>query len=937
MNIHKAFILLFFFSAVSLFAQHNITIDASLQTETKSLLIEQQIEFVNTSDDVLDEIYFNDWANSFSNKTTALGKRFSENYDNSFHFEKNRNRGNSNILSISSGAKKPLEWARGKGVDILRVRLDQPLAPGGRYTLNFKYTVKQPNDKFTRYGTSKKNNYRLRYWYISPAVYDGEWKAYSNKNLDDLYTRPSDFTISFHMPESYYLTSDFDIVSENKREGIKTIVLEGKDRISADLYLEQALSFETIETDKLAVLTNISDRKMSGTTQALIIDRITHFLDLNLGPYPFKKLTISEVDYRSNPVYGLNQLPNFISPFPNGFEYDMEELKTITRNYIQNTLQFHPREDYWLSQALQIYLMITYVNQFYPNTKMIGSLSDLWIIKWAHGAEIEFNDQYSMLYQNMARNNINQKLTTPRDSLIKFNNNIANPYYGGQGLKYLSAYIGKDALSKSIREFYAESNLKPVKTEDFQRKLKQNTSLPVDWFFKDYSDSETTIDFKINKVKKQGDSLEVQIKNLNKNSLPVSIYGLNKTNTVFKKWIGPLTDTISIRISATNIKNLALNYNGEMPEFNRRNNYKSLNGLLNKPIQFRLFQDVEDPRYNQLFFMPIFQYNLYDGIIVGMRLYNKTFLRKALDYSLEPQIGLRSKNIVGSAKISYTQNIRSSSLYAVRYGVSGNYFSYDRDLFYKRLTPFLTLAYRNSDLRSNQKQYLNIRNVNVQRDDDPANSNQEPNYSVFNIQYVYTNPNLINYFRASFDYQISSRFSKVFTNIEYRKFFNNNRQLNLRFFAGTFIYNNSRSGDDFFSFALDRPSDYLFDYSYYGRSETDGLFSQQYIVADGGFKSQLAPAFSNTWMTTLNASTNIWRWIQAYADVGLVNNKEIGTKFVYDSGIRINLVADYFELYFPMYSNLGFEPNLPNYDERIRFLVTLSTSTLFRLFTRTWY
>jgi hypothetical protein len=923
--------------AGSLFAQHNIIIDATLQTDTRSLVIEQQVEFVNTSNDVLNEIYFNDWANSFSSKNTELGKRFSDNYNSSFHFEKDRNRGKSDILSVTSEAEIPLEWIRGEAVDILKVKLNKPLPPGESYTLIFNYTVKQPNDKFTRYGISKTNDYKLRYWYLSPAVYDGEWLAYSNKNLDDLYTLPSDFKISIHIPENYHLISDLNKVFEGAYEGVKTTILEGKNRISADLYLEQFLSFETIETDKVDIVTNSVDSKIRGSIRALIIDRITHFLDYNLGTYPFNKLVISEADYRSNPVYGLNQLPDFISPFPDGFEYDMEEFKTITRNYIQNTLQLHPRNDYWLAQALQIHLMISYVNKFYPNMKMIGSLSDFWVVRWAHIADLEFNDQYSMLYLNMARNNINQKLTTPRDSLMRFNNNIANPYYGGQGMTYLSEYIGKEALSKSIRQFYSENRLKPVQSNDFKRNLKQNTTLPVDWFFEDYSNSETTIDYKINKVKKRGDSLEVQIKNLRNNSLPVSLYGINKTDIIFKKWINPVADTTSVMVSSANIKSLALNYNGEIPEYNRRNNYKSLKGLLNKPIQLRLFQDIEDPRYNQIFFMPIFQYNLYDGVSVGMRLYNKTVLRKALVYSLEPQIGLRSKNIVGSAKISYMQNIQSSNLYAIQYGASGNYFSYDRDLFYKRFTPFLTFAFRNPDLRNNEKQYINIRNVNVQRDDDPNDIYQEPDYSVFNIQYVYTNPNLINYFKGTFDYQISSKFSKIFANIEYRKLFNNNRQLNLRLFAGTFIYNDSRSNDNFFSFALDRPTDYLFDYGYYGRSEEQGLFSQQYIVAEGGFKSQLEPAFSNTWMATINASTNIWRWIQVYGDVGLVNNKTNGTKAVYDAGIRINLVADYFELYFPMYSNLGFEPNLPNYDEKIRFIVTLSPKTLLKLFTRKWY
>jgi hypothetical protein len=45
---------------------------------------------------------------------------------------------------------------------------------------------------------------------------------------------------------------------------------------------------------------------------------------------------------------------------------------------------------------------------------------------------------------------------------------------------------------------------------------------------------------------------------------------------------------------------------------------------------------------------------------------------------------------------------------------------------------------------------------------------------------------------------------------------------------------------NYYSFALDRPTDYLFDYNYYGRSENTGFFcQQQLIIAEGGFKSKL--------------------------------------------------------------------------------------------------
>ncbi len=141
----------------------------------------------------------------------------------------------------------------------------------------------------------------------------------------------------------------------------------------------------------------------------------------------------------------------------------------------------------------------------------------------------------------------------------------------------------------------------------------------------------------------------------------------------------------------------------------------------------------------------------------------------------------------------------------------------------------------------------------------------------------------------------------------------------------------------FSALRLDCPNDYLFDYNYYGRSEDFGLFSQQLIIAEGGFKSQLEPAYANSWMATVNASTNIWKWIYAYGDAGLVHNKARGTNAVFDTGVRLSLVADYFELYFPIYSSIGFEPNLPHYDEKVRFIVTLSPKTLLSLFTRRWY
>lgn len=923
----------------SLKAQHAIEVNATLNPEDHTIRINQNITFVNTSEKRLNEFYFNDWANSFSSKTTPLANRFSENFKSAFHFEKNEERGRTDIDLITDENGAPLSWRRGDEVDILLIKLPTPLAPGASRTFHLNYTVKLPEAKFTRFGVTKDDEYRLKYWLITPAVYDGEWKAYSHKNTDDYFQLPTDYSVQFTFPNNYALFTDLNAIDEQSIQNKKQVHLEGKSRMQTPIYLEKVPSFRSVLTDQVEVVTNLTDKKVTPAGRALLVDRVTHFLSEKLGPYPHDKILISDSDYRTSPVYGLNQLPDFISPFPQGFELDMELLKTTTRKYISTVLPINPREDHWLIGALQIYLMIEYVDAYYPEMKIMGSVSDFWIIKWSHASDVEFNDQYPFLYMNMARINLNQSLVTTKDSLVKFNKNIASDYYAGEGFQYLGDYIGRPEMGKIIRDFYSEYTLKKTSPAEFKKIVKQNTQLPVDWFFEDYVGKRTTIDFKIKKVREVGDSLEVTVINRRDNTMPVDLYGLTKENeVVFKKWLDPVDKITQLMVPKENVRKLALNHEGLIPEFNRRNNYKSLKGILNKPLQFRLLQDVEDPEYNQLFFMPEVQYNLYDGLIMGVKVNTKTFLPKRLSYKLIPQYGFRSQTIIGKGSISYTSLEDNGSHYSTRYGLSGNTFSYNEGLFYRRLSPFVVFAFRdNSDLRKNKRQFINVRNVNIFRDEDPNDPDQDPNYSVFNAKYVYSDKNLINYYRGVFGVEISGQFSKLSAQFEYRKLFNSNRQLNLRFYAGTFISNNSEEDSDFFSFALDRPTDYLFDYNYYGRSEDTGLFSQQLIIAEGGFKSQLEPAFANQYIATLNGSTNIWKWIYAYGDIGVVKNKGQAPKGVWDSGIRASLVADYFEIYFPLYSSLGWEPGLPNYDQKIRFIVTLDIRTLLGLFTREWY
>lgn len=933
-----------YLSLVSVFSQNTITIDAYIDVDTKQIKVKQEITYKNNTSDTLQAIYLNDWNNSYSTKTSPLAIRFAEEFDSKFHFAKNEERGYTTVTSILNNSGITLEYTRLKNhPDVIKVNLAKPLQAGESYSISLNYILQIPFDKFTRYGYTDLNDFKLRYWYILPAVYNGEWHYFSNKDLDDPFIPKSNITMTFNHPRNYVPSSELDFVELQQEDERQIITYSGKDRVDTKFNLTKLPVYKAVKTDNFTILSNIDSEDLPSLDKAMVNDKVAKFIEEHLGEYPHEKMFLTQVEYKRDPIYGLNLLPDFIRPYPDSFQYELKLLKTALNNYLKNTLLLNPRKEQWLLDGLQTYFLIKYVDTYYPDMKILGKFSKIWGIRSFYAAKLDFNDQYNFLYQNMARTNLDQPLEMQKDSLLKFNKNIANKYKAGIGLKYLDDYLNGDIVESTIKKYIDNYTLKETSTTDFETLIRAATTKDVNWFFGDYLKTRKKNDFKIRKLKKTEDSISFTIKNKRNSNMPVSLFKLKGDSVISKTWITDIRGEKRITLPRDSADKLVLNYDKIIPEHNLRNNWKSLKGFFfnNKPLQLRLFKDVQDPNYNQIFFMPLVEYkNIYDGLSLGMKVYNRAVLRKPFDYRIQPRYATRSRSLTGSATFSYNKYIENKDLYRIIYGIGGKYASYAEDLFFRVITPSVSLYFRDdNDFRSNKNTILNFRYLDISRDSDINNisDNTDPDYQVFNIRFIDSDRELIRVKQFTTDFQLARNFGKLSLNYTYRKLFQNNRQLDIRFFAGTFLYNKTDSTNDFFSYALDRPTDYLFDYNYLGRSEDSGLFSQQLIIAEGGFKSQLETPFANQWMATTNVSTSIWQYIQAYGDFGFVKSKGSNPNFVYDSGIRLNLVQDYFEIYFPVYSNLGWEIAQPNYDQKIRFMFTVDPQTLLGLFRRKWY
>ncbi|MHC0446300.1 aminopeptidase [Flavobacterium sp. 3-218] len=914
--------------------------EVAVNLELKTLNIKQDITYHNTTNDTLVSIVLNDWNNAFADKNTPLAKRFSDEFYRGFHLAKAADRGKTTIIGLTETNFSALEWERSaQDPDYIIVKLNRKLLPNEKIDLHLNYIAKIPNDKFTHFGFDQNGGMALKNWFISPARFEnGLFVKYNNYNLDDIANAVSDYEVEIKIPNEYSITTDLNSVSKDiTNQNYSVYSFSGKNRTDFSLYIEKQNGFRTYDNGSLLVETNLKNKKIDEIQKAIIINRVVSYAEKFIGKYPHEKITVSQADYDRNPFYGLNQLPSFISPFEDDFMFEIQFLKTFLNNYLKNSLRLDPRKDNWVYDAIQIYSMMKYMEEHHQDEKMLGKLSDMKLFKSYNITNLTFNEQYSYYYMLMARKNLDQPLGDPKNTLIKFNEQIASKYRAGLSLSYLDDYLNHDIVPNSVKEFYNLNQIGQSNRYDFEKILIQKSPKDIDWFFKIIIDSRDIIDYKFSDVSRTADSITFSVKNKTGIYAPIPIYGIKKKEVVFKEWIEPKTKDSVYTFSRKNADKIVINYDNEVPEYNQRNNWRSLKHVaLNRPIKFNFAKDLEDPDYNQILYLPTLNYNYYDGITPGIRFSNKTILDKPFNFDINPAYSIKAGTLSGSSAFSWNQYYRNNTLYNVRYSISQNYFHYAPDATYLRLNPMVQFRIREKDFRDNRKQMFLFRQVIVNREaSEYITDNSTPNYSVFNARYSNTKTELIDHFNFMTDLQFSSGFGKVSGEIEYRRLFENNKKLNLRLYVGSFLYNTTNS--DYFSFNLDRPTDYLFDYNLFGRSESTGFFSQQYVIAEGGFKSQLEPSYANQWMTTLNASYAVWNWVELYGDIGFLKNKHQSEFFAYDTGVRLNLVPDYFELYFPVYSNNGWEISQPRYNEKIRFIITFSPRTLVTLFTRKWF
>ena len=921
-NISNFFILIMLIFPINTFCQNinSYNIDAKLNSEDKTITVSQIMKFKNTSNISLNKIVLEDWANSYVDNRTSLAKRISDEYSRSFTFAKKKQRGSTQIKSVTSDNIQ--SWRKSeKTSDIINIYLKKELKKGESIEIEINYQVKLPDSKFTGYGFDN-SNYFLKNWLIVFSnISESEWYSQSNLNLNDQSLKKSRYEMKVSFDKNYYLFSNLKINKTEVLNDTKNVYLSGSDinDVKIDLLIDENYrNFQNINNEIETDIFKISSLKEAEKK----ITRVNNFVKDYFNDNSDLKLLVPKKDYDSNPFYGLNQLPSFISPFSDEFLEEIVFLKSFTINYLNQKLNLNRRESHWIYKGLEIYIIDKYINDFYPKVRFIGRLSGISFLKNYEISKMNFNDLFLNYSEYVQRLNLHQADDQSSEYLTRINHDIASPYHSGVGLKYLENLIGENNLKDLILKIRSIDS-----REDLNNLFLNYEKSDLNWFIEDYIGNRQSIDLKVRRINKN----EILIEEKNNISLPYSI-GYLKNDSIIQNI--DFEEYKKIEIPNIDFDYIVINPKISLPELNKSNNWIYNNSNL-KPLKIKFIGDLENPKFKTLFLRPEVTYNLYDGVSPGINLLNKGLKNKLFNFEIFTQYASKEEALVGSLNLKYQLNNELKDNYSTIFNLFYTSNHYKENLRYQVFSPSVRVNFRdNKNLRSKVKKSISLSLFNVNKDTDIQNNNLLDKYSIYNLGYYYSDIGIIKYLKSSINTEFSDNFGKVNFVFDYRRLLKSNRQFQARVYLGKFFWNNDQFDD--FNYNLGRSGGYLFLDNYLGRSESTGLLSQQFIMAGGGFKSFFKDPTTNNFMLSTNLNIGIWKWVEGYLDLGMLKDSKEDSRYFYGTGLRLNLLPDFFELYLPISSSNGFELNDFRYRNKIRFIVSYNLESLGNLFSRRW-
>lgn len=943
------------------FQQHvEYNIHVKLNETKRTLQGNIEIFYTNNAETSLDKIYMHLWPNAYKNRQTDYAKQKLENGSAEFHFSDKSKRGYIDSINFSVD-NETVKWQYTDKNDIAVLNLNKPILPKQSIKISTPFFVKIPN-VFSRMGYEN-GIFCITQWYPKPAVYDiNGWNAMPYLDQGEFYSEFGKFTVHITVPKNMVVAATGNLQNKEEIEWLKNLSNENAN-LSSGVNGEKTLTYIQDSVHDFAWFASRDFKVLHDTftlhngkevtawlfaknIQKQGIDYIkkgVKFYSQMVGEYPYKNATVVITPLKAGGGMEYPTITNCASIDETTIVHE------IGHNWFYGILGSNEREYPWMDESINTFYENWYQEKVNKNAK-----NELEMAASIFGFNIfpKLSGQYGSIltYQYTARQNKEQAGNLPSTQYTDINYGTIIYAKNVIAFFYLKNYLGENLFNNMMQSYFQKWKFKHPLPDDFRKHCETFTGKDLSWFFNStLSNGRYDYSFKKNKN-------TLLIKNKLNGIGPVPVSTVLYDSVLHTVWVEPnkyyeIDKLIPEGLTEKNELRLTIHKSLLPLDLYGQNNQLWLkNNSLKAPLKLSPLFYAEKDHITNVYYAPVYAYNLYNKSMLGMALYNSIYPQKRNEFVLMPVYAFGTNDVNGYAQYwhnFYTQGkIQRLSLgfNAARFAAMGIYTqsnteriqqiinsfgAYYGNITYEKLAPFVALNLKPKHARSEIVQQLQARYVmvNQQERDLGYFKNFNNHIGIAELSYNYNNPFILypSSFSASYQQGLkNSEISRLGISFTQSILYKDGKQkADLRLFGGTFLFQqnidgNSLAGDNygramFQAAGTTGQHDYLYDYAMFGRAENNPqrtLWARQAILRDAGFRNFVSVGSTDKiiFAANLTLPLPISLPVGFYADASYANLKSITNntdvsynyQLTYIGGFYVAIAKNVVAWYFPL-------------------------------------
>lgn len=439
------------------------TIDARLAPAEKQIKGKLALSLRNTSVRALQEVRFHLYLNAFAHARTLFMKGSSGKMR--FSRADPSEPGWIKVEQISRGSQRLVGEKLHDGT-VLRVRLKEPVAPGGELRLKMTFTSRLPR-VFARTGHAG-DFFMAGQWYpkVGFLMRDGAWHCPPLHFCSEFFGPFASYSVTLRLPRQYKVgATGVRVQQEPACDGEKSLRFCAVDvhDFAFAAWPHFTSRTERVHGVKVRVL-SVPGRKKT----ARILQRVGQGLSRLqrwFGPYPYAQLTVVDVPFSALGAAGM-EYPTLFTTWtpwwaPGGIRFaDLTILHELTHQYFQGMVASNEAQAPWLDEGITSYVTGLLMDDIFGPRR---SLVDL--------AGVRLGNRHKDWYRNLGY----KPLLPVAAPAARFDSwdQYSRIVYGRAALllRTLESLIGKERMLKILGEYFRSFAFRHPTTNDLQRAL----------------------------------------------------------------------------------------------------------------------------------------------------------------------------------------------------------------------------------------------------------------------------------------------------------------------------------------------------------------------------------------------------------------------------------------------------------------------------------